>query len=98
MKGVEHANVGSERTVALRGRRTRRTAPTEAQRRDVREAVGHELRTPLTVILGFADLLLDGAAGSLTGGQREAIVAIREAALKELGVVEQVEAVLRNWA
>jgi Amt family ammonium transporter len=95
-----HTTVADERehqpTLSLRGRHVRRDASAEVQRRDLREAVGHELRTPLTVILGFADLMLDDAAGSLTAGQREAVTAIREAALRELGVVEEVEALLRG--
>jgi len=84
-----------EHAVALPGRRAGRTEEAE-RRRDMREAVGHGLRTPLTVILGFADLLLDGAGGTLTASQHEAVAAIREAALKELEVVEEVEALLRS--
>jgi signal transduction histidine kinase len=84
-----------EHAVALPGRRAGRTEEAE-RRRDMREAVGHGLRTPLTVILGFADLLLDGAGGTLTASQHEAVTAIREAALKELEVVEEVEALLRS--
>lgn len=35
--------------------------------------VSHELRTPIHVVLGFADLLLDGEFGDMNDGQRDAM-------------------------
>jgi signal transduction histidine kinase len=43
-------------------------------------AMGHELRSPLNSIVGFAQLLEDGADGPLTGGQHESVVLIRRSA------------------
>jgi signal transduction histidine kinase len=39
-------------------------------------ALSHELRTPLTSIVGFAELLADGAAGPVTAEQKRLLDAI----------------------
>jgi len=38
--------------------------------------MSHELRTPLNSVIGFSDLLLAGAPGTLTDGQRDALETI----------------------
>lgn len=43
-------------------------------------AMGHELRSPLNSIIGFAQLLEDGADGPLTPPQRENVTLVRAAA------------------
>jgi two-component system cell cycle sensor histidine kinase PleC len=57
------------------------------------DGLSHDVRTPLGVMLGFTDLLLDGAGGPLTDEQRQLldhvcaggdrIVAILQRYLKE---------------
>ncbi|MGE0683998.1 MAG: histidine kinase dimerization/phospho-acceptor domain-containing protein [Candidatus Binatia bacterium] len=43
-------------------------------------SMSHELRTPLNVVLGYADLLVDGEFGPLTPAQTDAILRIRRRA------------------
>lgn len=38
--------------------------------------MSHELRTPLTSVIGYAEMLLEGLAGPLTGDQREYLATI----------------------
>ena len=52
--------------------------------------VSHELRTPLAAIVGFADLLRDGAYGELTPRQAGPIERIESAAQHLQALVEQV--------
>ncbi len=55
------------------------TAEVEAERSRVEfiSMVSHELRTPITPILGYADLLLMGAAGEQTPVERDFLTAIK---------------------
>ena len=62
-------------------------------RRNMTAAIAHEMRTPLTVLLGFADLLLEGIDGELTAGQRDAVQAMRDATLQEVGLLEDARAI-----
>lgn len=64
-------------------------------RRNMLNALAHEMRTPLTVILGFADLLTEGIDGELSEGQREAVTAIRDAALREAQMLDDALALAR---
>ena len=58
--------------------------PREAARR-----VGHALRTPLTAILGFSDMLADGA--NLTPQQKQAVEMIRQGGQQLLAAVEHLQ-------
>jgi len=49
--------------------------------------VSHELRTPLTSILGYAEMLQSGAAGTLTDGQAEFLKTIHSKADQLLGLI-----------
>lgn len=51
--------------------------------------MSHELRTPLQAVLGYADFLLNGPAGSLTPEQREDIGYIRQGAGRMVALIEQ---------
>ena len=51
--------------------------------------MSHELRTPLQAVLGYADFLLDGPAGSLTPDQREDIGFIRAGAKRMVALIDQ---------
>lgn len=49
--------------------------------------VSHELRTPLTSIIGYAEMLESGAAGTLSGGQADLLKTIRSKADQLLGLI-----------
>ena len=53
-------------------------------------SVSHELRTPLSAIVGFVDLLRDGAYGELTARQRGPVERIESSANHLRDLVEQV--------
>ncbi len=52
--------------------------------------VSHELRTPLNVILGYVEMLADGAAGPLTGSQVELLDAIARYSKLQLGLITNI--------
>ncbi|TLM79419.1 MAG: PAS domain S-box protein [Actinobacteria bacterium] len=53
-------------------------------------SMGHELRTPLNSIIGFADLMLAGMAGEVSGEQREHLGVILEAGKHLLAVINDI--------
>ncbi len=52
--------------------------------------VSHELRTPLNVILGYVEMLADGASGPLTDAQQELLNAIARYSKLQLGLITNV--------
>jgi signal transduction histidine kinase len=58
-------------------------------------AVSHDLRTPIHILVGYADMLLDGAAGELVAEQRELVDCIRERSLQFRDLVDGILAVAR---
>jgi signal transduction histidine kinase len=58
----------------------------------------HDLRNPLNVIVGYADLLDDGALGDLSDDQREAVTAIARQAATVLSVVDDLIDIDRLFA
>lgn len=54
--------------------------------------ISHELRTPLIHVLGYAELLSDGAFGSINDEQREALRSIAEKGQKVADIVEDMVA------
>jgi two-component system sensor histidine kinase ChiS len=79
---------------------TARTQHLEALNRRLEEAsrlkseflatVSHELRTPLNVILGYLEMLADGASGPLTDAQREMLDVIARYSKLQLGLITNV--------
>ena len=81
------------RTAEAAARRAAEDARTVAEaaaraQGDFVAVVSHELRTPLQAILGYADLLADGAAGELSGQQQEFARRISASSLSLLQIVE----------
>jgi signal transduction histidine kinase len=58
-------------------------------------AVSHDLRTPIHILVGYADMLLDGAAGPLVEEQQKLVDAIRERSLQFRDLVDGILAVAR---
>jgi signal transduction histidine kinase len=52
--------------------------------------ISHELRTPLNVIIGYADMLADAAAGPVTDEQREMLAAITRYSKLQLELISDV--------
>lgn len=50
--------------------------------------MSHELRTPLNIIIGYVDLLLDGAFGSLDGEQVDIVHHVQRSARDLLSMIE----------
>jgi signal transduction histidine kinase len=67
----------------------------EAQRANTAKSeflatMSHELRTPLNAVVGYADLLDAGVAGTLNDGQRSQVNRIRAAADHLSGIIEEI--------
>jgi signal transduction histidine kinase len=52
--------------------------------------VSHELRTPLNVIIGYVEMLTDGADGTVSAGQAEMLGAIRKYSKLQLDLITNV--------
>lgn len=85
-KGLAHHAL-----VALRNARLVRSLQ-EANRvkADFIAAVSHDLRTPLHVLIGYNEMLLEGAAGPLADGQRELVRRMYDCAVRFLGLIDGV--------
>jgi signal transduction histidine kinase len=57
--------------------------------RDVLAKLSHDLRTPLGAVLGYTDLLLDGAGGSLTPEQRRHLREVRRGGDRMLDILNR---------
>ncbi len=77
--GISNARLveALRRTVAQREALNRALEEALAAREQMIQNVSHELRTPLAVAMGYLDLMLDGAFGTLTSEQRETLQASR---------------------
>lgn len=62
--------------------------PLDRRSADLLHAASHQLRTPLTSIVGFAELLAEGAAGPLTAPQRRLLDLVAENAARMLEMVD----------
>lgn len=91
------------RMYALEQQRTEALAMALEQQQDLDRLKGefmrnvsHELRTPLAMILGYAELLMAGDLGPVTGAMHDSleIIVQRASALREL--VENITAILEN--
>jgi signal transduction histidine kinase len=63
--------------------------------RDFVAAVSHDLRTPLHILIGYNDMLLEGAAGDLQPAQRDLVGRVRECCGNFLGLIEDILEVAR---
>jgi signal transduction histidine kinase len=58
-------------------------------------AVSHDLRTPIHILVGYADMLLEGGAGDLNDAQADLVARIRERSLRFRDLVDGILAVAR---
>lgn|GEM_PF-3475334 len=65
--------------------------PLDRESADLLFAASHELRTPLTSIVGFTELLAEGAAGPVTAEQRQLLATVAQNAARLMALVDSLE-------
>jgi signal transduction histidine kinase len=90
-KGLAHHAVIALETARL----VRSLEEANRVKSDFVAAVSHDLRTPIHVLVGYADMLLDGATGELTAEQRDLVDRMRERAFQFRDLVDGILAVAR---
>jgi hypothetical protein len=63
--------------------------PLDRESAELLHAASHELRTPLTSVIGFTELVAEGAAGPVTEQQRRLLALVSENAARVLAMVEE---------
>lgn len=87
-------NTGSEDTRDAIAALVDALRPLDRESADLLHAASHEMRTPLTSIVGFTELLADGAAGPVTARQQSLLATVAENAALLLAMVDRLEPVL----
>ena len=90
-KGLAHHAIVALETARL----VRSLEEASRAKSDFVAAVSHDLRTPIHVLVGYADMLLEGAMGQLTAEQRDLVDRIRERSLQFRDLVDGILAVAR---
>ncbi|MEJ6001233.1 CHASE3 domain-containing protein [Paucibacter soli] len=80
-------NATLERRVA---ERTRQLEQASRAKSDFLASMSHELRTPLNAVIGFSEMLKDGAAGALTPRQHDFAVDIFDAGSHLLALINDI--------
>lgn len=65
--------------------------PLDGESAGLLKAASHELRTPLTSIVGFTELLADGAAGPVTEEQQRLLATIAQNGARLMALVDELE-------
>jgi signal transduction histidine kinase len=90
-KGLAHHAVVALETARL----VRSLEEASRTKSDFVAAVSHDLRTPIHILVGYADMLIEGAAGGLNPEQSDLVTVIRERALQFRDLVDGILAVAR---
>lgn len=70
--------------------------PLDSESADLFHAASHEMRTPLTSIVGFTELLGEGAAGPVTEQQRRLLAVVADNAARLMTMVDRLDPVLHD--
>ena len=90
-KGLAHPAVVALETARL----VRSLEEASRVKSDFVAAVSHDLRTPIHILVGYAEMLLDGVVGELTHGQSDLVTRIRDRALQFRDLVDGILSVAR---
>ncbi len=82
-KGLAHHAVAALENARL----VRSLQQVNQAKTDFVAAVSHDLRTPLQILIGYNDMLLEGAAGPLTAPQQELVTRMRECSGRFLDLI-----------